>query len=125
MIAPQTKIHVAAGGVREASLLKEGIVVKTPKGNKKISEVKMGEDFVSKFIFSDGYKCLLSDAQHLMTPEMTWTPVSRIKEGMVFRTHGEAYVKVIDITPLGRQECISIVVEDDGSYVLANGMPTK
>lgn len=125
MFMEDIKILMASGNIKSVSDVKSGEWVKTIDGDKKVFSVSQGKDFFSKFILSDGSKFLVSDAQKFLTPEKTWISVSKIKEGMLLRTLGNNSVKVIDITPIQSMEGYNLVIEDDGSYIISNGLSCK
>ena len=125
MFANDMKVLMASGSIKDISDVSTGYWVKTINGDRKVVSVSKGEDFFSKFIISDGSKFLVSDAQKFLTPEKTWISVSKIKEGTILRMPGNNSVKVIDITPIQSMEGYNLVIEDDGSYIIANGWSCK
>lgn len=125
MFTENIKILMASGSVKNISEIKAGDWVKTISGDKKVISVSQGKDFFSKFILSDGSKFLVSDAQKFLTPEKTWISVSKINEGTLLRLPGNNSVKVIDITSIQSMEGYNLIVEDDGSYIISNGLSCK
>lgn len=125
MFAKDMKVLMASGSIKDISDVSAGYWVKTINGDRKVVSVSKGEDFFSKFILSDGSKFLVSDAQKFLTPERTWISVSKIKEGTILRMPGNNSVKVIDITPIQSMEGYNLVIEDDGSYIIYNGLSCK
>lgn len=125
MFAKDMKVLMSSGSIKDISDISTGNWVKTINGDRKVVSVSKGEDFFSKFILSDGSKFLVSDAQKFLTPEKTWISVSKIKEGTLLRLPGNKSVKVIDITSIQSMEGYNLVVEDDGSYIISNGLSCK
>ena len=125
MFAKDMKVLMSSGSIKDISDISTGNWVKTINGDRKVVSVSKGEDLFSKFILSDGSKFLVSDAQKFLTPEKTWISVSKIKEGTLLRLPGNKSVKVIDITSIQSMEGYNLVVEDDGSYIISNGLSCK
>lgn len=125
MLHADTNVMMTSGNILKISEIKEGFYVKTNRGDRKVLRVESGEDFFSKFILSDGVKLMVSDGQKFLTPSKEWISVSKVQEGCVFRKPGGKSVKVIDITPLQSMVGYNLVIEDDCSFVLSNGLSSK
>lgn len=125
MLHSDTNVLMSSGKILKISEVKEGNFVKTIVGDKKVLSVKSGEEFFSKFILSDGLKLMVSDTQKFLTNLEEWISVNKITEGCVLRKPGEKTAKVVDITPLQSMVGYNLVIEDDGSFMLSNGLSSK
>lgn len=125
MLHADTKILMSSGNILKISEVKVGNYVKTILGNKRVVSVETGKEFFSKFILSDGMKLTISDSQKLLTPNKEWIPICKVQEGCVFLKPNDKTSKVIDITPLQSMEGYNLIIEDDGSFILDNGMASK
>ena len=125
MLHADTNVLMSSGNILKISEVNVGNYVKTPRGDKKVLSVESKEEFFSKFILSDGVKLMVSDSQKFLTKDEEWILVCKVKEGCVFRKPGGKTAKVIDITPLQNMIGYNLVIEDDGSFILSNGLSSK
>jgi hypothetical protein len=125
MLHADTKILMSSGNILKISEVKVGNYVKTILGDKRVVSVETGKEFFSKFILSDGMKLTISDSQKLLTPNKECIPICKVQEGYVFLKPNDKSAKVIDITPLQSMEGYNLIIEDDGSFILDNGMSSK
>lgn len=125
MLAENTNVLMAGSGTKAIQHIYPEQVVKTYVGDKKVISVSNKEELFYKFIFSDGYKCQVSESQLFMTPSLTFIAVRYIKEGDVFRLPGDRIAKVIDITPLDVKQGYNISLEDEVPYTLETGLSSK
>ena len=125
MLHADTNVLMSSGNILKISEVNVGNYVKTPRGDKKVLSVESKEEFFSKFILSDGVKLMVSDSQKFLTKDEEWIMVCKVKEECVFRKPGGKTAKVIDITPLQNMIGYNLVIEDDGSFILSNGLSSK
>lgn len=122
MFAKDTKIIMANKYHKMIQDVKIGESVKTLLGNKKVVNIKRKKEDGMKFIFSDGFKVIVTRSQEFLLPSNEWKKASLLKEGDSVAKPDSTSAKIVDVTPMDVMSSYGLEVEDNGSYILTNGM---
>ena len=120
MLAKDTKIIVRNRVFTPIQDIKNGDVVITKFDNEVITDVKSSIKNAFKFIFSDGYKVIVSESLYFLLPTQEWKCVTELNEGDFVYKPDNTYAKIVDITPLGKIEVYGFNSKN-GVYLI-NGM---
>ena len=121
MFGEDTKIIMGDKRHKSIKEVRSGEIVKTLIGNKKVINTYKKKETGMKFIFSDGFKVIVTSTQEFLLPSNEWKEASLLKEGDLVAKPDDTSAKIVDITPLDVMTSYGIET-DGGSYILTNGM---
>lgn len=122
MFGKDTKIIMGDKQHKPIQEIRAGEFVKTLLGNKKVVKVHKKKETGMKFIFSDGFKVVVTSSQEFLLPSNEWKKASLLQEGDLVAKPDNTSAKIVDITPLDVMTSYGLAVDNEGSYILTNGM---
>ena len=122
MLVKDTKVIFFDKSLKNVQNIIVGDKVKTKYGNKAVIEVSSQTEATRKFIFSDGFKIVVSNSQEFLLPTNEWKKVSELNEGDTIAKLDNTFAKIVDITDLVENQGVIIRTEDNKGVMLSNGM---
>ena len=125
MLVKDTKVIFFDKSLKNVQDIIVGDKVKTKYGNKAVIEVSSQTEATRKFIFSDGFKIVVSNSQEFLLPTNEWKKVSELNEGDTIAKLDNTFAKIVDITDLVENQGVIIRTEDNKGVMLSNGMMVR
>lgn len=125
MLVKDTKVIFFDKSLKNVQDIIVGDKVKTKYGNKAVIEVASQTEATRKFIFSDGFKIVVSNSQEFLLPTNEWKKVSELNEGDTIAKLDNDFAKIVDITDLVENQGVIIRTEDNKGVMLSNGMMVR
>lgn len=125
MLVKDTKVIFFDKSLKNVQDIIVGDKVKTKYGNKAVIEVSSHTEATRKFIFSDGFKIVVSNSQEFLLPTNEWKKVSELNEGDTIAKLDNDFAKIVDITDLVENQGVIIRTEDNKGVMLSNGMMVR
>lgn len=125
MLVKDTKVIFFDKSLKNVQDIIVGDKVKTKYGNKTVIEVSSQTEVTRKFIFSDGFKIVVSSSQEFLLPTNEWKKVSDLNEGDTIAKLDNNFAKIVDITDLVENQGVIIRTEDNKGVMLSNGMMVR
>lgn len=125
MLVKDTKVIFFDKSLKNVQDIIVGDKVKTKYGNKTVIEVSSQTEATRKFIFSDGFKIVVSNSQEFLLPTNEWKKVSELNEGDTIAKLDNNFAKIVDITDLVENQGVIIRTEDNKGIMLSNGMMVR
>lgn len=125
MVTKDTMVITSTKGHRIIQEIRTGDVVKTIAGDRKVVKTDRKKDDGVKLIFSDGFKVIAGNSCEFLLYPNIWKKAQYLEEGDLVAKPDNTFAKIVDITPLTEINFYILSIEDNGCYVLSNGMAVR